>query len=378
MSLTLEYAKNLISRKSLTPNDAGCQEWLADKLAACGFVNESMVFGEVKNLWSRHGSDKPIFVFAGHTDVVPTGPVDKWLSPPFEPTEIDGYLYGRGSADMKSSIAAMLEACEIFLSEVTEPNINLGFLITSDEEGPAKDGTVKVIETLQQRGEKIDWCLVGEPTATNTVGDVVKNGRRGSLNAKLVIKGTQGHVAYPHLVKNPVHLSLLALDDLVKKHWDKGNEFFPPTSMQISNVTAGTGATNVTPGNFEVIFNFRFSTEQTKDDLVNGVEEILNRHNLEYNIEWALSGEPFITESGQLIKAAQEAIKKVCDFETELSTSGGTSDGRFIAPTGTEVLELGPTNATIHQINERTNIKELDDLCQIYVAMLYYLHHQNA
>ena len=376
-SPTLAYAKNLLARESITPDDAGCQDWLGEKLAAIGFNNEPLLFGEVKNLWSRFGDSnngKPIFVFAGHTDVVPTGPLEKWQSPPFEPTETDGYLYARGAADMKSSIAAMLVACEQFLSEVPNPNINLGFLITADEEGPAHDGTVKVMETLENRNEKIDWCLIGEPTATDTVRDVVKNGRRGSLNATLTVHGKQGHVAYPHLAKNPIHLMSKALDELVKTTWDNGNEFFPPTSMQISNIHAGTGATNVSPGDCEIVFNFRFSTEQTEQGLRDKVEAILDKNQLDYTIDWALSGQPFLTDTGILIEAAQAAIQKTCGITTELSTSGGTSDGRFIAPTGAQVLELGPTNATIHQINECTHIAELETLTHIYLRILQHLH----
>lgn len=376
-STTLRYAKNLLERESTTPEDAGCQDWLGEKLSAIGFDNEPMLFGEVKNLWSRFGkadNGKPIFVFAGHTDVVPTGPLEKWNTPPFTPTEKDGFLFARGAADMKSSIAAMVVACEQFLSEIPEPNINLGFLITADEEGPAHDGTVKVIETLEARNEKIDWCLVGEPTATDTVGDVVKNGRRGSLNATLTIHGKQGHVAYPQLAKNPIHLMTKAIDELVNTVWDNGNDFFPPTSMQISNINAGTGATNVTPGDCKIVFNFRFSTEQTETKLRNAVEALLDKHKLSYTIDWALSGNPFLTDSGALVEAAQTAIKKSCGLKTELSTSGGTSDGRFIAPTGAQVLELGPTNATIHQVNECTHIGELETLTDIYLNILRHLH----
>ena len=376
MSKTLEYAKQLIQRQSVTPNDGGCHEWIKSKLDQLGFVCEPMQFGEVNNLWATFGSDKPLFVFAGHVDVVPTGPVDKWHSPPFEPTIRNGLLYGRGSADMKSSIAAMMVAVEEFLKKYPEPNINIAFLTTADEEGPAIDGTVKVIERLIADKLKINWCLVGEPTAIDMVGDVVKNGRRGSFDGQMTIIGVQGHVAYPHLSKNPVHYATKAIDEFVNTEWDQGNDSFPPTSMQISNVKAGTGATNVSPGEYNLVFNFRFCTEQTQTSLATKTEDIFNRHGIDYDINWNLSANPYLSKSGELTKATQEAIKKVMGFETELSTSGGTSDGRFIAPMGVEVLEVGPVNASIHQINENINLEQLDKLTEIYLQILINLNNR--
>jgi len=374
MSKVFEYAKNLLSRESVTPEDAGCQDWLAEKLSNLGFINEPMQFGKVKNLWSRYGKDKKLFVFAGHTDVVPTGPLASWDTKPFSPTIKNGFLYARGAADMKSSIAAMLVAFAQFLKYNPEPKIDLGVLITADEEGPAIDGTVKVIDVLEKRKEKIDWCLVGEPTARNEAGDIVKNGRRGSLNADLTINGVQGHVAYPHLLKNPVHQAVQALANLTSTAWDNGNKFFPPTSLQISNINAGTGATNVTPETLEVTFNFRFSTEQTVDSLKAKTKNILDQHELDYKIDWFLSGSPFITKTGILLDAATYAIDKACAIKTEISTTGGTSDGRFIAPTGAQVLELGPSNATIHKVNERIKLADLDKLVNIYAHILEYLN----
>lgn len=374
MSQVLEYAQNLMARESITPEDAGCQDWLAGKLKDLRFINEPMQFGKVKNLWSRHGLGKPLFVFAGHTDVVPTGPQQDWVTEPFVPTIKDGFLYGRGAADMKSSIAAMLLAVEDFLQEVKEPAINLGFLITADEEGPAVEGTVKVIDALEARDEKINWCLVGEPTAVKEIGDVVKNGRRGSLNATLIVKGVQGHVAYPHLLKNPIHQASEALAELAAATWDEGNQFFPPTSMQISNINAGTGATNVTPGQMEVVFNFRFSTENTEQSLQEKTHSILDKHHLDYSIDWNLSGQPFLTETGLLLDAATSAIEKSCGLETQILTTGGTSDGRFIAPTGAQVLELGPCNESIHKVNENIKIEDLEKLVGIYKNLLHYLN----
>jgi succinyl-diaminopimelate desuccinylase len=370
MSNTLELAKQLISIPSVTPDDKGCQEVLSQRLKAIGFTIENMRFGEVDNLWARLGTKGPVLVFAGHTDVVPTGPIEKWRHAPFEPTIVDGILYGRGAADMKSSIAAMVCACEKFISSNPEPNGSIAFLITSDEEGPAVDGTVKVIEELENRGEKIDWCLVGEPSSTETVGDVVKNGRRGSLGAILTINGTQGHIAYPHLADNPIHRFAPVLDDLVSEQWDNGNDFFPPTSFQISNINAGTGATNVIPGTVEVLFNLRYSTEITHEDIQQRIHAILDRHDINYEIDWQLSGEPFLTAKGELVDATQASIKSVRGLETELSTAGGTSDGRFIAPTGAQVVELGPVNESIHKIDENINIAELDQLTQIYGDIL--------
>ena len=370
MSDTLELAKDLISRRSITPEDAGCQPLLAERLAVLGFDVEPMRFGEVDNLWLRRGDSAPLFCFAGHTDVVPTGPEEKWQHGPFDTVIDGGMLHGRGAADMKGSIAAFTTACERFIAAHPQHKGSIAFLITSDEEGPAKDGTVKVIETLETRGEKIDWCLVGEPTSTAKMGDVVKNGRRGSLNGRLTVKGVQGHVAYPHLADNPVHRAAPALAELAAIEWDQGNEFFPPTSFQISNIHAGTGATNIIPGELEVVFNFRFSTEQTEEGLRKKVEAILHKHGLDYEMEWALSGNPFLTAEGELLEATQQAIETVCGYRPEINTAGGTSDGRFIAPTGAQVLELGPLNATIHKVNECVSVADLDTLSRIYEALL--------
>lgn len=366
MSDTLDLAKQLISQASITPNDEACQAIIAERLTPLGFNIENLRFGEVDNLWARLGSEGPLFVFAGHTDVVPTGPLSKWTHDPFKPTIVGDIMYGRGSADMKSSIAAMICACESLVQAKTVFKGSIAFLITSDEEGPAVDGTIRVIDLLEQRNEKITWCLVGEPTSTDTVGDVVKNGRRGSVNGTLIIRGKQGHIAYPHLASNPIHCFAPALADLVNEQWDQGNAFFPPTSFQVSNINAGTGATNVIPGELEIVFNLRFSTELTSDDIRQRIEQILDSHSLDYSLEWSLSGNPFLTAGGELVKAAQMAIRNVCQLETELSTAGGTSDGRFIAPTGAQVLELGPVNESIHKIDENINIVELDKLTEIY------------
>jgi len=370
VSPTLELAKALVGRASVTPEDAGCQPLIADRLAPLGFCAEPLRFGEVENLWLRRGTAEPLFVFAGHTDVVPPGPEQAWRSPAFEPTELDGCLFGRGSADMKGSIAAMVTACERFLSAHPDHRGSIAFLLTSDEEGPAVDGTVRVVETLEARGEKMQWCLVGEPTSTDSVGDVIKNGRRGSLNGRLRVRGVQGHVAYPHLASNPVHLFAPAMAELCAETWDEGNSFFPPTTFQISNIHAGTGATNVVPGELEVVFNFRFSTEVTADELKARVEALLQRHALEYEIDWNLSGEPFLTSAGALLEAAQAAVHAITGIQPEVNTAGGTSDGRFIAPTGAQVLELGPRNATIHKVNECVEIDHLDTLSQIYERIL--------
>ena len=370
MSDTLTLAKELISRPSVTPEDGGCQTIMAQRLQALGFHIEHLRFGEVNNLWARRGNETPLFVFAGHTDVVPTGPENDWRHPPFSPTEENGLLYGRGAADMKGSLAAMITATERFLAQHADHRGSIAYLITSDEEGVAIDGTVKVVEWLQARNEKIDWCLVGEPTSTTRVGDVIKNGRRGSLGATLTVRGMQGHVAYPHLAKNPVHLFAPALAELVAMEWDRGNEHFPPTTFQISNIQAGTGATNVIPGDLQVLFNFRFSTEVTDTELRSCVEAVLNKHQLDYHIDWQLSGQPFLTPAGELVDATLQAIDSVCDYATELSTSGGTSDGRFIAPTGAQVVELGPLNASIHKVNEHVEIATLDTLSRIYQQIL--------
>jgi succinyl-diaminopimelate desuccinylase len=377
MSATLELTQDLISRDSITPDDKGCQQLLADRLSAIGFEIEHLRFGQdgdwTDNIWARRGKTGPVFAFAGHTDVVPAGPVSDWQSPPFEPTIRDGLLYGRGTADMKGSIAAMVTACERFVARYPNHNGSLAFLITSDEEGPATGGTVKVIETLEARNEKIDWCLVGEPSSTDKVGDIVKNGRRGSLNGHLTINGKQGHIAYPHLAENPIHLLTPALNELCQIDWDKGNEDFPPTSFQVSNLNSGTGVTNVIPGIAEAIFNFRFSTESTHEQLQTQVEAVLDKHNLDYDLSWSLSGKPFRTASGALVDSVRTAIRSVTGYETVLSTSGGTSDGRFIAPTGSQVVELGPLNATIHQVNECVSVKDLDTLSEIYETLLQNL-----
>ncbi len=370
MSATLELAKALIARPSVTPEDSGCQQLLGERLAAIGFRIEPMRFGDVDNLWARRGDNGPLFAFAGHTDVVPTGPADRWRFDPFTPTEHDGLLYGRGAADMKGSIAAMVVACEDFLATHAEHRGSIAFLITSDEEGPATNGTVKVIETLEARNEKIDWCLVGEPSSTTRLGDVIKNGRRGSLNGELCVIGKQGHVAYPHLAKNPLHAFAPVLNQLIDETWDHGNVFFPPTSFQISNLNMGTGAENVIPGELLALFNLRFSTELNADDIRRRVTALLDQGDFDYELNWRLSGNPFLTPAGELVDAARGAIREVVGLDTELSTSGGTSDGRFIAPTGAQVLELGPLNATIHQIDECVGIQDLDDLSAIYRKML--------
>ncbi|MBT3205453.1 MAG: succinyl-diaminopimelate desuccinylase [Gammaproteobacteria bacterium] len=368
-----ELAIQLLSIDSVTPHDKGCQDLLCERLTKLGFECETMQFGEVTNLWARRGTTSPVLAFAGHTDVVPTGPIEHWDSDPFKPEIRDGYLYARGAADMKSSIACMVTACERFIKSHPDHSGSIVFLITSDEEGPATEGTVKVIQTLEQRGEKIDWALVGEPSSTNTVGDVVKNGRRGSLGARLTVMGIQGHVAYPHLAENSVHRVAPALAELSTTEWDQGNEFFPATTFQISNINAGTGATNVIPGEVIIDFNLRFSTCLTADEIQQRVENILQSHKLKYDINWTLSGLPFLTAAGALVEAAQKAIKTVTGIETELSTAGGTSDGRFIAPTGAQVLELGPVNESIHKINENLKFSDIDTLSEIYENMLQLL-----
>ena len=373
MSDTLDLAIDFISRRSVTPEDAGCQQMLAQRLKNLGFKTEHLRFGETDNLWARRGDSGPLFAFAGHTDVVPTGPEENWKFPPFAATIEEGILYGRGAADMKGSIACMVTACERFIANNPNHPGSIAFLITSDEEGPAHDGTLRVIETLEARNEKIDWCLVGEPSSTTKVCDVIKNGRRGSIGCTLKVKGKQGHVAYPHLAKNPIHEFAPVLKILTETVWDQGNEFFPPTTFQVSNIHAGTGATNVIPGECVVVFNFRFSTAITDSQIRQRVETLLNEHNLEYEIDWALSGQAFLTEQGELVSATQQAIKSVCGFETELSTAGGTSDGRFIAPTGTQVVELGPLNATIHQVNECVAVEDLEILSDVYENILLNL-----
>ncbi len=370
MSPTLELAMGLIRRPSVTPNDAGCQAFLAERLTAVGFQAEHLRFGDVDNLWATRGRNGPLFVFAGHTDVVPPGPPADWVTPPFEPALRDGYLYGRGAADMKGSLAAMVTASEEFVASHPGHAGRIGLLITSDEEGPAEDGTTKVLEHLQARGEQIDWCIVGEPSSSERLGDVIKNGRRGSLNAKLTVRGIQGHVAYPHLAINPIHQCAPAFAELCAESWDDGNEFFPPTSFQISNLRAGTGAENVIPGTLELLCNFRYSTETTADQLQARVEELLQRHELDYRIDWRLSGRPFLTPRGRLVDATQAAVREATGLDPVLSTAGGTSDGRFIAPTGAEVVELGPVNRSIHQVNECVLASDLDLLSTAYAHVL--------
>ncbi len=372
-SATLELVKELIARRSLTPDDAGCQQLIAKRLEPLGFKIEHLRYGDVDNLWARRGTQAPLFVFAGHTDVVPTGPLDQWRSDPFTPTLRDGYLYGRGAADMKGGIAAMVTAVERFVKQHPTHLGSIAFLITSDEEGPSINGTVKVVEHLEARKEKMDWCLIGEPTCVKTVGDTIKNGRRGSLTGKLIVHGTQGHVAYPHLALNPVHVFARALAELCAEQWDQGNEFFPPTTFQISNMHAGTGADNVIPSDLEIVFNFRFSTELTPEKIKQRVHALLDKHALKYDLAWRLSGQPFLTPKGTLVQAARSAIKEIAGIETEISTSGGTSDGRFIAPTGAQVLELGVANATIHKLNECVKLDELDALSAIYQRILDHL-----
>jgi len=370
MSATLDLTRDLISRPSVTPEDEGCQEVLIERLEKLGFRTERLRFDDVDNIWLRRGTEGPVFCFAGHTDVVPPGPAGKWDSPPFEPEIRDGVLYGRGAADMKGSIAAMTTAVERFVAAHPDHKGSIAFLITSDEEGPSINGTVKVVEVLEARNEKIDWCLVGEPSSTAKVGDVIKNGRRGSLSGTLTVYGKQGHVAYPHLADNPIHRVAPMLAELAAEEWDAGNEFFPPTTFQVSNINGGTGANNVIPGEITLLFNFRFSTESTEDGLKQRVHDILDRHGLRYDLEWTLSGHPFLTPEGELVDAACRAIREETGTETQLSTAGGTSDGRFIAPTGAQVLELGPLNASIHQVNEHVRVDDLDTLSAIYERIL--------
>ena len=369
-SETLELSLQLLRQPSVTPVDHHCQNIIAERLKAIGFEIEPMRFADVDNLWARRGSQAPVFCFAGHTDVVPTGHLDAWHSDPFLPEIRDGKLYGRGSADMKTAIAAMVVASERFVAKHPNHKGSIAFLITSDEEGPSINGTVKVIETLEARQEKMTWCLVGEPSSTHTLGDVIKNGRRGSLNAKLTVKGKQGHVAYPHLAINPIHTASQALAELCNTVWDEGNAYFPATSFQISNIQAGTGATNVVPGHMQVLMNWRYSTEVTAQDLQARTLEILDRHEVDYDVEWTFSGLPFLTPVGELVNAATQAIQDVTGTQAQLSTSGGTSDGRFIAPTGAQVLELGVLNATIHQINEHVDVADLEPLAEIYEKIL--------
>ena len=370
LSDTIELAKALLSKESVTPEDAGCQQLMASRLEKLGFNIESLFYVDTLNMWARKGTQEPVFCFAGHTDVVPTGDVSKWTYPPFEPTIVDGMLYGRGAADMKGSLAAMIVATENFVTKHPDHKGSIAYLITSDEEGPFINGTMKVIDTLEKRNEKITWCLVGEPSSTNYCGDIVKNGRRGSLTGDLTINGVQGHVAYPHLADNPVHNVAHALFELTEIKWDEGNDYFPPTSFQVSNINGGTGAGNVIPGELDIMFNFRYSTEVTAEQLVETVENLFNKHELNYKLDWTFNGLPFLTDSGTFIEAVSGAIKDVTGKEPELSTSGGTSDGRFIAPTGAQVIELGPCNATIHKINECVGVEELNQLALMYEKIL--------
>jgi succinyl-diaminopimelate desuccinylase len=369
-SSTIDLAMALIRRPSVTPDDAGCQALLAERLEALGFRCEPMRFGAVDNLWARRGTSGRVFCFAGHTDVVPSGPAEDWTSPPFEPTLREGQIWGRGAADMKGSLAAMVTACERFLARHPAPKGDIAFLLTSDEEGPAVDGTVRVLETLAARGERIDWCLVGEPTSLERIGDAVKNGRRGSLNGRLRVHGVQGHIAYPSRAENPIHRFAPALAEVCALEWDRGNEFFPPTTFQVSNLNSGTGAENVIPGHLEARFNFRFSTEVTAEALKARVEEVLRRHGLRYELAWNLSGNPFLTPRGALLEATRGAVRDVTGLDPDVNTAGGTSDGRFIAPTGADVVELGPLNATIHQVDERVGVEDLDRLSAIYERLL--------
>ncbi|CAA0123908.1 Succinyl-diaminopimelate desuccinylase [Halioglobus japonicus] len=370
MEKTLDLCCELIRRASVTPADAGCQELMMERLRALGFQCTELPFGQVSNFWAERGTQGPLLAFAGHTDVVPTGPTDQWLSPPFEPTLREGMLYGRGAADMKGSLAAMLVACEEFVAEHPDHTGRIGFLITSDEEGPAVDGTVKVLDYLRENGKSIDWCLVGEPSSSDVLGDTIKNGRRGSLGATLTVHGVQGHIAYPHLADNPIHRLLPALHELTSEVWDEGNDFFPPTSMQVSNINGGTGATNVIPGDVQAVFNFRFSTEVTEAQLRARTEAILQKHSLEYTLDWQLSGQPFLTASGDLVDATIASIDEITGLPPELSTAGGTSDGRFIAPTGAQVVELGPVNASIHKLNEHVLAADLPRLSAIYKGIM--------
>ncbi len=373
MNDPLALLKNLIARPSVTPEDAGCMDLLADRLARYGFRAERLDFGDTQNLWLKRGENKPLFVFLGHTDVVPTGPLESWDSPPFEPTIRDNKLYGRGAADMKSGIACFVAAVERFIEQHPNHQGSIAILLTSDEEGPATNGVVKVVEALEQRQEKIAWCLVGEPSSNQTVGDVIRVGRRGSLCAKLTVHGIQGHVAYPEIAKNPIHCFAPALKDLADEAWDHGNAFFPPTTLQISNINSGTGAENIIPGQLEVMFNLRFSTELNENLIKQRTQTILEKYDFKYDLEWRLSGQPFLTDKGELIDAVHVAIQSVTGSKPIDDTGGGTSDGRFIAPTGAQVVELGPTNATIHKINENIDLKELDTLTDIYHNILVEL-----
>ncbi|WP_394241775.1 succinyl-diaminopimelate desuccinylase [Vibrio astriarenae] len=372
-SPVLSLAKDLISRRSVTPEDAGCQEVMINRLKALGFEIEVMVFEDTTNFWARRGNKAPLFAFAGHTDVVPSGPEEQWHTPPFTPTVIDDHLHGRGAADMKGSLACMIVAVERFIEQHPDHDGSIAFLITSDEEGPFINGTTRVVDTLMARDELIDMCIVGEPSSTHHVGDVIKNGRRGSITGDLTVKGTQGHVAYPHLANNPVHQALPALAELAATTWDNGNDYFPPTSFQIPNLSSGTGASNVIPGEFDIQFNFRFSTELTDEDIKRRVHSTLDAHGLDYDLKWTLSGHPFLTDKGELLTAVVDAVEEVNHKRPELLTTGGTSDGRFIARMGTQVVELGPVNATIHKVNECVSVPDLEKLTDMYQQTLVNL-----
>lgn len=363
---TLELAKALIARKSITPADEGCQKMIVDRLVPLGFKAETFQCGDVTNLWIRHGTAKPLVVLAGHTDVVPSGPLEKWHSDPFVPTVRDGCLYGRGAADMKTSVAAFVTACERYIAAHPSHKGSVALLITSDEEGPSVDGTVKVVDELKRRKEAIDYCIVGEPSSAQVFGDTIKNGRRGSLTGRLVVQGVQGHVAYPHRVKNPIHLAAPALAQMAATQWDEGNEYFPPTSWQVSNIHAGTGAQNITPGSLQVDFNFRFSTESTPDSLKARVGEILDRHGLEYTIDWVVGGKPFLTRRGKLVDTLSRVVEKVSGVKPDVNCTGGTSDGRFIFDICPEVAEFGPVNRSIHKVNEAVALEEIEPLAEVY------------
>jgi succinyl-diaminopimelate desuccinylase len=373
MSNTLQLTQALIARQSVSPADGGCQALMIERLAAAGFTVESLRFGPVDNFWAKRGSGSPVFCFAGHTDVVPSGPLDEWRSDPFEPVIRDGMLYGRGAADMKSGLAAMVTASEEFVGQYPKHRGTIAFLITSDEEGPSVDGTRRVVEVLRERQESIDWCLVGEPSSETTLGDTIKIGRRGSLSGRLTVHGVQGHIAYPQLADNPVHALAPALAELAAREWDRGNAHFQPTSFQVSNISAGTGAPNVIPGELRARFNLRFSTEQTIDGLKQIVEEILRRHHVKYSLEWFVSGHPFLTVPGTLSQAAARAVQEQLQIKPKLTTGGGTSDGRFIAPMGAQVIELGVINESIHKVNECVRVADIDRLHAIYRRTLELL-----
>jgi succinyl-diaminopimelate desuccinylase len=370
MTETLQLSRALIARRSLTPDDAGCQDILIERLEKLGFHIERMRFGNVDNFWARRGTARPVLVFAGHTDVVPSGPAESWFSPPFEPTIRDGKLFGRGAADMKTSLAAFITAIETFIEQHSDHKGSIALLITSDEEAEAIDGTARVVETLQARGELLDYCIVGEPTSNKLVGDMIKNGRRGSLSGTLIVKGKQGHIAYPHLVINPIHMIAPAIAELADTLWDSGNEYFPATSWQISNMNGGTGATNVVPGTVEILFNFRFSTASTEQQLKDRVHAILDKHQVNYDLNWELSGKPYITPKGSLVAAITQAIEDSYGITPALSTTGGTSDGRFIADICPQVIEFGPLNATIHQLNECVDVADIEPLKMTYLHTL--------